>query len=368
MKRALMKRTLLTGAGGYVGARTAEKLLDATDGGVVLWLHASNRDEAQGKIDALSPRFAKYGDRVVYRFGELTGEAPFASVDPSEIGSIVHSAAVTRFNIDEATAEAVNIQGSAKLFRFAERCAALQDLTYVSTVYASGLAAGPIAEVPLDGAGGFANHYERSKWRGEQLLANEFAHLPWRIARVATVISDDEAGQVTQQNAVHNTLKLLYYGLLSLVPGKADTPLYFVTGEFVADALVAIGARPAAHAIYHLVHRREESLTLDELLGIAFEVFDADEKFKSRRVLRPLYADAESFDILVDGIDSFGGEVFRQALGSVAPFARQLFVKKAFLNDRLRADLPAYAAPVPAELARSVCGQLVRTRWGKASA
>ena len=363
-----MQRTLITGAGGYVGARTAEKLLDTNDSGVVLWLHAANSDEARGKIDALQPRFAKYGERVIYRFGELTGDAPFSSVDPLEIRSIIHSAAVTRFNVDEATANAVNVDGSVKLFRFAERCRNLRDLTYVSTVYASGLAAGPIAEVPLDGAVGFANHYERSKWRSEQLLATEFSNLPWRIARVATVISDDEAGQITQQNAVHNTLKLLYYGLLSLVPGRADTPLYFVTGEFVADALATIAARPAAHAIYHLVHRREESLTLDELLSIAFEVFEGDQKWRTRRVLKPLYADAESFDILVDGIDSFGGEVFRQALGSVAPFARQLFVKKAFLNDRLRADLPRYQAPAPAALARSVCEELVRTRFRKAAA
>jgi hypothetical protein len=82
-------------------------------------------------------------------------------------------------------------------------------------------------------------------------------------------------------------------------------------------------------------------------------------------VLRPPYADAESFALLVDGIEGFGGEVYRQALGSVAPFARQLFVHKEFDNRNLRAQLADYRAPVPAELVRRTCEHLVQTRWGK---
>src|SRR5205823_9645322 len=131
----------------------------------------------------------------------------------------------------------------------------------------------------LDAASGFANHYERSKFETEQLLASRYSHLPWRIARVATVIADDEGGGVTQQNAVHNTLKLFFYGLMSLVPGKQDTPLYFVTGDFVASALADVASNGQNHAIYHLVHRREESLTLDELVSIAFDTFEKNEAF-----------------------------------------------------------------------------------------
>ena len=43
------------------------------------------------------------------------------------------------------------------------------------------------------------------------------------------MIADDASGAVTQQNAFHNTLKLFYYGLLALMPGACDTPLYFIT-------------------------------------------------------------------------------------------------------------------------------------------
>src|SRR5207302_120243 len=127
-----------------------------------------SQDEANIKIAPLCDRFAPYGARVAYAFGELAADAPFASIDPTSLSGIVHSAAVTRFNVDADTAQRVNIDGAEKVFRFAERCPSLEQLTYVSTVYASGLRAGVIAEEPLDQASGFANHYERSKFESEQ--------------------------------------------------------------------------------------------------------------------------------------------------------------------------------------------------------
>jgi hypothetical protein len=82
-------------------------------------------------------------------------------------------------------------------------------------------------------------------------------------------------------------------------------------------------------------------------------------------VLKPLYVNAESFDELVDGIEGFGGDVVKQALQSVAPFARQLFAAKEFANDRLVRLLPGHRAPDPRTLAEAMCRALVRTKWGK---
>jgi thioester reductase-like protein len=362
---------VVTGGNGYVGARAAEAILrtrdDNDDDGdvVVLWVHAESADQARSKIDAIAPRFARYGARVAYAWGELAGEAPFDGIDARRVRAILHSAAVTRFNVDEETARVVNVEGSEKVFRFAATCPSLEQITHVSTVYAAGLQAGVLPEGPFAGADGFANHYERSKWQVEQLLAERYRHLPWRVARVATVLSEDASGTVVQQNAVHNTLKLLFYGLISLVPGCPETPLYFVTGDFVARALAALLRRSEAHAIYHVAHPRGASVTLDELVSIAFEVFSQDTAFRSRRVLRPLYADAESFDTLASGMDGFGGEALRQALASVAPFAKQLFVTKDLRNERLAARMSDYRAPEPRELVRAACGHLVRTRWGR---
>ena len=352
-------RILVTGAGGYLGRRLAERLLATSDASLVLWLH---RDAAT------PPALARFGDRVQVSSGELGEPDAFAGVDPRELTHIVHAAAVTRFNVEAELADRVNVDGARQVFELASRCPRLEHLVQVSTVYAAGLREGEVAEAPLERAARFANHYERSKWNAEQLLLAQYPQLPATIARVATVIADDLGGPIGQQNAVHNTLRLLFHGLLSLVPGEAGTPVYFVTGQLVVDALAALVRGMQRPRVVHVSHGAAESATLGELVDVAFEVFAADSGFRARRLLKPLLVDAESFELLVSGIDGFGGDAVRQALASVAPFARQLFSAKQVQNDQLRALLPGYVAPPPGELVRRTVETLVETRWGRARA
>ena len=356
---------MITGGDGYLGLQIASRYLERTNEAVLLWVHAKEQPEVQAKQQRVAARLGPCADRLRFGCGDLTDEQPFEGIEPERVKMIIHSAAVTRFNIDADTAQHVNVEGTAKLLAFARRCRSLQALGLMSTVYASGLRTGPIREVAFDDSGGFANHYERSKWQAETLLMSRFAELPWRVLRVATAIADDASGTVTQQNAFHNTLKLFFYGLLSLIPGKPQTPLYFVTGRFVADAVFELMQQPANQMIYHVAHTRQESASLGELIDSAFEVFLQEEDFKQRRLLKPLYTDAEAFDLLVQGVTSFGGGVVNQAVSSVAPFARQLFVDKTIENQHLVERFSAYRAPDPRQLVRSTCDYLVRTRWGR---
>src|SRR5207244_9773870 len=94
-------------------------------------------------------------------------------------------------------------------------------------------------------------------------------------------------------------------------------------------------------------HTRAESATLGELVDVGFATFALDAAFARRRVLKPLYSDADAFDLLAGGVRSFVGGVVNQAVSSVTPFARQLFVTKDLHNDQLRAALPGYRAPDP---------------------
>ncbi len=232
---------LITGSTGYLGFKVTQKLLNekripATD--LILWLHAKNNDEFTAKQVSLLQRLGPIATGIKFAEGSLQSETPFASVDASKIHTIIHSAALTAFNIDEQAANSVNIEGSRKVFDFASRCENLVNLVQVSTLYASGMKTGSIAEEFLDSTPGFANHYERSKWTAETILRDQYHQLPWQILRVATILCDDDDGNVIQQNAVHNTLKLFYYGLISLLPGREETPLYLITGEFAANAVV----------------------------------------------------------------------------------------------------------------------------------
>lgn len=331
-------RILITGADGYLGSRLARRLLERTDARLVLW----------GRSD-----------------GDLGDPEPFAQVDPRDIRAIVHTAAVIRFNVEREIAENVNVGGARKAMQLAARCPDLDAFLLVSSLYACGLRSGPIEEVRLDDSAGFSNHYEWSKWASEELLHSEFAGLPWKIGRVATVIADDESGTVSQQNSIHNTLKLLFFGLLSILPGDPKVTPYFVTGDFATDSLERILRDGCVRTIHHVAHTKQESATLGELLDIAFEVFERDPTFRARRLLKPLYCDAEAFDLLVEGVADCGGPIVRQALASVAPFARQLFLHKDVRNDRLARTMAPYRAPDPRRLIRNTCQRLVETRWGR---
>lgn len=353
-------RILITGAAGYVGRALAARLLETSDASVVLWLHGD-----PAAPPPAPPGLARFGARVEVAAGELGAPGAFAGVDPAALTHIVHAAAVTRFNVEPELADRVNLGGARQVYELAARCPALVHLVQVSTLYAAGLRDGELAEAPLARAPRFANHYERSKWEAEQLLLEQYPQLPATIARVATVIADELGGPVGQKNAVHNTLRLLFHGLLSLVPGEAATPLYFVTGRLVVDALAALVLGTHRPRVVHISHAADESATLGELVDVAFDVFAEDTGFRNRRLLRPLFVDAESFELLVSGIDGFGGDAVRQALASVAPFARQLFSTKQVKNDQLRALIPQYAAPPPAELVRRTVQTLVETRWGR---
>lgn len=360
---------LITGANGHVARRLAQRILTRSDDRLLLWLHADSAAQFAQKRRELEAVLGSGGTRVTYGWGDLRAPEPFADLDPEPVTCIVHAAAVTRFNVEEELAREVNQFGVGKLLAFARRCDRLERVALLSTVYSSGLRAGGIDEVRLDDRHGFANHYEGSKWAAEDLLLTRHAELPWQILRIATVIADDvESGHVSQYNAFHNTLKLLYHGLLPVIPGRRDTPLYFVTGDFVADALYELLQHGALRQIYHVAHTRAESLALGELLDLAFGSFEREPGFLRRRVMRPLHADEASFTRLAESLKGMSGEVIRQSVASVEPFAKQLFLHKDVSNARLVSQWPGYRAPDPRQLVERVCSHLLRTRWGREAA
>ncbi|MDZ7769629.1 MAG: SDR family oxidoreductase [Woeseiaceae bacterium] len=355
-----MTTTLITGGDGHIGRALARRLLDNGDSKLLLFVRAANADEWKCKRDRLGTLASDPRCRV--HLGDLLDDEPFATVDTSDITAIFHCAARIDFNVERASAVAVNIDGTEKTLAFAARCDKLRRFGLVSSLYAAGLRDGALHEVPFEEAPAYANHYEWSKWQAECLVMQQ-PELPWQIYRLSTVAGDDASGLVSQQNAIHNTLRLLYYGLLSVLPGHRDTRVYTVTTEFVTRAIDSLHRRGERRAIYHLSDAGSDAVTLGELTGIAYAAFLDDPAFARRRVLPPLFCGHEDFADLVAGAERFGGAV-AQSLQSIAPFARQLYSDKDVRTEQSTRSLRGERTPDAHRLLDHVARRLVQTRWG----
>jgi hypothetical protein len=149
-----------------------------------------------------------------------------------------------------------------------------------------------------------------------------------------------------------------------VLPGRADTPLYLATGDYVADAAFDVLCVDGAPRFLHLTHDRSRALRLGELVDLAFERFCRDPRFAARRVLRPLYADLDSFRLLENAVTGMAGPTVTQALSTVAPFAAQLFIDKDIRVEHAP-TLSGACLPDPAVTLERICAALPASRWGR---
>ncbi|WP_373234570.1 SDR family oxidoreductase [Mycobacterium marinum] len=357
--------TVLTGADGYVGHKIAAKLLECTDDRLVLGVRADSSAELSTKRTRLRGLLGSAHDRrtTIVR-ADLRDSDPFGGLDTAGVTTVVHAAAVTRFNVERDLARRANLEGTARVCEFASRCASLGRLAVISTLYSAGKHQGRIAEAPLDDAG-FVNNYEWSKWAAEQHALATCADLPLTILRLPTIIADDVAGMVGQYNAFHNTAKLFFYGLLSVVPGDRDTRVNIATASFTTAAITALLDPGKPGGVFHVCPEHKNNATVGELVDRAYTAFERDEGFLRRRLLRPLYCELEGFRDLVKGAQSLGKGPIKESLDSVSSFGEQLFLPKEFDTDSLYAAWPEPVIEDPLALIESTISHLVATRWGR---
>jgi hypothetical protein len=167
-----------------------------------------------------------------------------------------------------------------------------------------------------------------------------------------------------QHNAFHTTLRLLHYGLLPVVPGRATTPVHLVSGRYATEAIAALLADGDAAGTYHVTGG---AVTLGEVLDRAWCRFDDDPSFRRRRLLRPLFVDLPSFETLATEAGRLDGSVLAGAMAALGPFARQLYVAKHLDTARTGAVLQRAGVPGDdtATLVDRTIDHLVATRWGR---
>lgn len=225
----MSRLVLVTGADGYIGLRTTQHLLAGTDDRLLLTVRAADRAELDSKSAKLLAALGTLpADRVQVHPADLTEDAPLSGLS-RQVGAIVHSAARTAFDQSRQDAQRINLDGSLRVAEYAEQCPGLERFVLLSTLVSAGRRTGAVPESELSSEAGFANHYEWSKSEAERQVARRHPDLPLSIARLSTIVADDDSGNVTQYNAFHNTLRLFFYGLITVMPGVPDTKLYLAT-------------------------------------------------------------------------------------------------------------------------------------------
>lgn len=348
-----MTRVLVTGANGYLGSRIVAACLRAGRS-VTAWVHATDQAELETRGCQL---MQCAGGDVVCTGGDLGDPQAFESVAPGQISAIVHSAAVTRFDVDRETAERINVLGTRRLARLAARCPNLERLVLLGSAYASGLQEGDIDEGLLNPPG-FANHYEWSKWQAEMVLYEDYPDLPWTVIRAATILADDSTGLCGQLNVVHDTLRLLYQGLLAVLPGDPSVPVSLMTADAITRAVTEILRRPYEGRFVNACPPAGANPTLGALVRQAMATFESFPDFKRRRIQAPPFCRREAFQLLVDGLRRHGGDLTAQVVGGLAPFSPQMYIHKRFVTCRMD-RLVQPALPDMQDLVGKVCERMV---------
>ncbi|GAA1957468.1 SDR family oxidoreductase [Amycolatopsis minnesotensis] len=241
-----MAKVLVTGAAGLVGAEVTARL--AASGHEVLALvHRATalvRNDGTAVTGAVSP---VRGDVTRVRFG--LSEADWTALR-SSADLVVHCAAITDFGRQARRYEDVNVTGTAHALELGV------PMVHVSTAYVCGERHGVIAEHELETGQRFANAYEDSKFRAEQLVRKARADgVRVAVVRPSIVTGASRTGVVRDFKNLYVVLKLAVEGKVNSIPGHYDACLDLVPVDYVAAVVTEAVNRfdEAAGRTFHAV-------------------------------------------------------------------------------------------------------------------
>jgi nucleoside-diphosphate-sugar epimerase len=346
----------LTGATGLVGGGVLQRMLRADP---ELRVAVLVRDRARwAGIPRVTP---VVGDLLAPGLG-LTAHA--RATLARQVRLVVHAAADVVFSRPLDVARATNVEGTRRLLELAGEWPGVQRIAYVSTAFVAGRHIGSIPEAEVDGAAGWVNAYEQSKWEAECLV--RAAARPSVILRSSTIVCDDTTGAVSQVNAVHHAVRLLHRGLVPMIPAEGAATVDLVPAEYVTGAIAALAVRADLDGRTLHLCAGSGALPVGELLDATWDVFARDAAWRRKALPRPVLTDLATYALLERSIEQTGDEVLRRALRGLSHFAPQLALPKRFETTGADTLLGAPAPPVAAYWTR-VVEHLLAVRCGIAA-
>lgn len=238
----------LTGATGYLGGRIADRLLAA--GHTLRLLYRSTGRQPLERAGVLPVQ------------GDL--ERPNALRDAIRgVDAIVHTAAMVKSWVpDPAIMEAVNVDAVRSLIDAATSLG-IPKMVYTSSFMALGPSNGrPLSESDAPDRTGFHNHYERTKYLGDQVARRAQAEGARLVILYPTVIFGP--GPITDGNHVGKIIRDYLRGRLPGRLGRGDARwnYAFVDDVVHAHLLALEQARPGSRYIIG-----GENVSMDEFLA-----------------------------------------------------------------------------------------------------
>lgn len=239
----------VTGATGFIGKFLIGQLLAREDAKV----HALVRAGSQEKFDALKARYGEAGKRLLAVHGDVTEPGLMSDADrrklKGKVDHVFHLAAVYDMNMDDATGNRINNEGTRNLVTFVNELGGDVRLHHVSSVaVAGGDFAGRFSENMFDEGQRLTHPYFRTKFESEKIVREE-ATVPFRIYRPGAVVGSSETGEMDKIDGPYYFFKTVQK-ISQAVPKWL--PLLGVTGgrvpiapvDYVAKAMDYIAHQP----------------------------------------------------------------------------------------------------------------------------
>ena len=265
----------VTGATGFIGRFLIARLLLREDAQV----YALVRKSSKAKFEELQRRAGDAGARLHPVYGDIGREGVISAADRKALGGkidhLFHLAAVYDMNMDDRTADAVNVEGTRKVVELAHALGGDLRLHHVSSVaVAGGSFDGRFTEDMFDVGQDLGHPYFRTKFESEKVV-RETCKVPWRIYRPGVVVGSSETGEMDKVDGPYYFFKTIqrirdtvpkWLPIIAVEGGKV--PIAPV--DYVAAAMDAIAHKEGLDGgCFHLI--QSDSPTVGELLSIFFE-------------------------------------------------------------------------------------------------